>query len=132
MEVPLIASLVNNHPEDKQKRIETHEGITRTPEWVSYESLATCSGFSFLAALTLILPLALFLVLLPPVTKGSQRVHFDLSSFFEQMTVNARVKDPKLLSITNVYIIAMATYQSQSFLVTSLTNQGIFLPWKIT
>lgn len=44
MEVPLIASHVNNHPEDKQKRIETHESITRTPEWVSYESLATCSG----------------------------------------------------------------------------------------
>ena len=55
----------------------THEGVTSAPEGVG-----------------LVLPLALLLVLLPSLTKSSERVDLLLGSLGEQVTIGHRVQDP--------------------------------------
>ena len=53
------------------------EGVTSAPEGVS-----------------LVLPLALLLVLLPSVTEGSKRVPLGLGSILKELSVDTRVEDP--------------------------------------
>lgn len=57
--------------------IATHEGVSGAPEGVG-----------------LVLPFTLLLVLLPPVTESSERVHFFLASLGEQLTVGTSVEQP--------------------------------------
>jgi len=55
----------------------THEGVSGAPEGVC-----------------LVLPFTLLLVLLPPVTESSERVHLFLASLGEQLTVGTSVEQP--------------------------------------
>lgn len=94
-------------------RVQVPEGVSSAPEGVG-----------------LVPPLALLLVLLPSVTEGSERVPLGLGSILKELSVDTRVEDP-----AHQYLFGggkLCTYQSQSRLVTSETNQGIFFPWKMT
>jgi hypothetical protein len=58
-------------------RVQVPEGVSSAPEGVS-----------------LVPPLALLLVLLPSVTKSSERMPLGLGSILKELTVNTRVEDP--------------------------------------
>ena len=58
-------------------RVQVPEGVSSAPEGVG-----------------LVPPLALLLVLLPSVSKGSKRIPLGLGSVFKELTVDTRVEDP--------------------------------------
>lgn len=60
-------------------RVQVPEGVSGAPEGVG-----------------LVLPLALLLVLLPSVTKRSERVPLGVGGVLEQLAVDTRVEDPVL------------------------------------
>ena len=95
--------------------MEIPEGVSSTPEGVG-----------------LVLPLALLFVLLPSVSERSERVVLGFRGVLKELSVNTGVEDPDRVSFNRrVRYRLNVTYQSQSFLVTSETNQGIFFPWKM-
>jgi len=66
-------------------RVQVPEGVSSAPEGVG-----------------LVPPLALLLVLLPSVTKSSERIPLGLGSVLEELTVDTRVEDPIPVPLGNI------------------------------